>query len=384
MIGKKKRKVRIELIDRISDLPDSIVGLILSFLPTEDAIRTSLLSKRWRLAWTSLPSLYFRFDSTKSKHIINDDSSSFAWFVHRALTLRQRSPIDSFRFSAHLVVDATLIEECIRYAIQHNVKELKLRVLSKPRPVRIDSGMLSLCRSLTVLKLTCGIRDIIVLPKTLGLPVLRRLHMKNFVFSEKNYNGDFFSSCPNLEILVLCKCMMSPPIELKVLNIHVPQLKELEILHWRCPWVHFYEQSISVSAPRLTRLKYEGLITPLCFKQEMSCLDRVCIDLCCPGSCVTVNELERKRKTAEKLIAMLGELSSVRSLTLSLKTVEILSSIYKLEERESCIFCNLRYLAIKAEDKRTEKTIPINAITYLLQSSASKKLSVGFPRHHPE
>ncbi|XP_026445006.1 F-box/FBD/LRR-repeat protein At1g16930-like isoform X2 [Papaver somniferum] len=46
--------------DRISQLPDSIIHHILSFLSdTTYAVQTCVLSKRWRYLWTSLPVLKF-------------------------------------------------------------------------------------------------------------------------------------------------------------------------------------------------------------------------------------------------------------------------------------------------------------------------------------
>uniref|UniRef100_A0A0A9D7G7 F-box domain-containing protein n=1 Tax=Arundo donax TaxID=35708 RepID=A0A0A9D7G7_ARUDO len=38
--------------DRISDLPDAILEHVLSFLPAQDAVRSSVLSRRWRHSWT--------------------------------------------------------------------------------------------------------------------------------------------------------------------------------------------------------------------------------------------------------------------------------------------------------------------------------------------
>ncbi|XP_066394963.1 putative F-box/FBD/LRR-repeat protein At4g03220 isoform X1 [Miscanthus floridulus] len=45
--------------DRISELPDSILHLILVLVPLVDAVRTCVLSGRWRGFWKRLPLLFF-------------------------------------------------------------------------------------------------------------------------------------------------------------------------------------------------------------------------------------------------------------------------------------------------------------------------------------
>ena len=47
--------------DRLSTLPDDILAQILGPLPTPDAVRTSLVSRRWRRVWELLPELRFFF-----------------------------------------------------------------------------------------------------------------------------------------------------------------------------------------------------------------------------------------------------------------------------------------------------------------------------------
>jgi len=43
--------------DIISKLPESLITCILSSLPLKDAVRTSVLSKKWLLRWTSITKL---------------------------------------------------------------------------------------------------------------------------------------------------------------------------------------------------------------------------------------------------------------------------------------------------------------------------------------
>lgn len=57
MIQHQPRKFNGEGIDRISGLPDSLIEKILSCVPLCDAVRTSVLSKKWRYRWTTIPKL---------------------------------------------------------------------------------------------------------------------------------------------------------------------------------------------------------------------------------------------------------------------------------------------------------------------------------------
>ncbi|CAM8882144.1 unnamed protein product [Rhodiola kirilowii] len=48
--------------DRITKLPDEIIGHILGYLPICDAVRTSVLSRRWRCSWTKTVQLNLYFE----------------------------------------------------------------------------------------------------------------------------------------------------------------------------------------------------------------------------------------------------------------------------------------------------------------------------------
>ncbi|KAI5393657.1 hypothetical protein KIW84_060689 [Lathyrus oleraceus] len=63
MERKESKSTRLRVIDVeqdiISSLPDHVTDQILSHLPIRDAVRTSVLSSKWRYKWITLPDLVF-------------------------------------------------------------------------------------------------------------------------------------------------------------------------------------------------------------------------------------------------------------------------------------------------------------------------------------
>lgn len=112
-------------LDRISALPDSILLHILSFLPTEQAIATGVLSKRWQYLWTYSPNLHFH-NPWRTSH-----SSEFVRFVDKTLIQCGGAKVDRFvvDFSYDLRFRTTL-NLWIRFAVKNNVHELCLLLFS--------------------------------------------------------------------------------------------------------------------------------------------------------------------------------------------------------------------------------------------------------------
>ena len=121
-----------EGVDRISELPNSLLCHILSFLPILDAVQTTILSRRWENLWTPLP-----------KHEFDDDCFPYSWiesnrfwtFVDRVLSLHDSTDIRKFsielyrrwkRSSEPTPDNLTLISNWICTAIRHNVVYLDL------------------------------------------------------------------------------------------------------------------------------------------------------------------------------------------------------------------------------------------------------------------
>ncbi|KAK6129612.1 hypothetical protein DH2020_036657 [Rehmannia glutinosa] len=132
-------------LDRLSALPDSILSHILSFLDTRSAIRTSVLSERYRLVWNLSQCLDFTL--WESQSVV-----SFESFVNRVLRLREPSNLTKFRISLHRGVSSEFMQNCVDYAARHRVEHLRIRacfsVNVSERKQRTSEGFFSMLRQL--------------------------------------------------------------------------------------------------------------------------------------------------------------------------------------------------------------------------------------------
>ncbi|XP_031269424.1 F-box/LRR-repeat protein 25-like [Pistacia vera] len=115
---------RIDNLDRISALPDSILHRILSFLSLKQAVRTSVLSKSWKETWHTCPILVLG-DFARAKEELK--------FIEQTLLNRHMEMISLRKLVISLSCFwndpefAALVDRCVCFAIGSNVKELKLQ-----------------------------------------------------------------------------------------------------------------------------------------------------------------------------------------------------------------------------------------------------------------
>ncbi|KAL1819149.1 hypothetical protein ACET3Z_014018 [Daucus carota] len=91
--------------DIISELPRHLRETIVGFLPIEDAVRTSILSRKWRYCWTMIPNLIFEdtfVDRIMDRLIDYDDPElkafKFVSVINKILLLHN-GPIVKFSFN---------------------------------------------------------------------------------------------------------------------------------------------------------------------------------------------------------------------------------------------------------------------------------------------
>ncbi|XP_048438375.1 uncharacterized protein LOC108867656 [Pyrus x bretschneideri] len=89
----------------LSNLPDELIEKIITMLEMKDAIRTSILSKRWEYLWTSIPRLYLY-------HSNNAGRSPLVNVVDRALVLRGPADIEKFDLGFPVLGDACRVRSC--------------------------------------------------------------------------------------------------------------------------------------------------------------------------------------------------------------------------------------------------------------------------------
>ncbi|MBA0580283.1 hypothetical protein Gorai_022510, partial [Gossypium raimondii] len=166
-----------EDVDRISDLPDSILTYILSFLSTKEAVGTSILSSRWRYIFTLVPNLHFDLvDDLCHKNLESCilHIKSFISFFDKPLSLHETS-LDRFHLKCGEMVHGPRVYSWISTAVRRGVKHLDISI----SPDQFTSpGIMFTCRSLTTLKLdfTCSVLDV---PRGVPFPNLKTLHLNH-------------------------------------------------------------------------------------------------------------------------------------------------------------------------------------------------------------
>ncbi|XP_057482661.1 F-box/FBD/LRR-repeat protein At1g13570-like isoform X2 [Actinidia eriantha] len=201
--------------DSISDLPQSIIETILTKLLIRDAVRTSILSTKWRYKWANLTHLVF---DDKCGTLCNDKGpveDNLVKFITRLLFLHD-GPIHNFSLSSAYLQSSPDIDQWLLFLSRKDIKELVLE-LGEGEWFRAPSCLFS-CRKLTHLEL---IRCELDLPPNFkGFFCLKYLNLQQVLIAPDTVES-LISSCPLLESLTLSY------FDSLALTIRAPNLKYL-------------------------------------------------------------------------------------------------------------------------------------------------------------
>ncbi|KAJ1691741.1 hypothetical protein LUZ63_015896 [Rhynchospora breviuscula] len=200
-------------MDLISNLPDCLLSSILSFLRIRDAIRTSVLSSRWRDLWKLNP---LHFDDIIIKFEKQDSYRN--WLkIHQAVSriaFIHPGPIHCFRISQSKGIAFLTnkemrafhceVDNLMKILMRKGIRELALRFGYRGElQFRLPSSLLQ-CQTLCKVSLS----DCFFPPSPIvnsSFPNLRELTL-DFVFLWDHHLNCLLKSCAQLEVLQLINC----------------------------------------------------------------------------------------------------------------------------------------------------------------------------------
>ncbi|XP_010511668.1 PREDICTED: putative F-box protein At1g67390 [Camelina sativa] len=185
--------------DRISKLPDDVLVRILATMSTEDVVKTSALSKRWKSVWKQVPFLHFNMliDMNKMQPLAPE---SITQVINRHNGHLEGCSIIHY---AHLFKD-NVLETWIRLLTLE--KQTKAISLSNhhgngtgTNPLQLSPNIFSHPRLKTLFLYRYDLKTANAFNNCYNLKVLKF----EKIFAEVDVFNKIIASCPSLKVLVL-------------------------------------------------------------------------------------------------------------------------------------------------------------------------------------
>ncbi|KAL1832628.1 hypothetical protein ACET3Z_002279 [Daucus carota] len=408
--------------DRISWLSTELIHEILSFVDARSAVQTSVLSKRWKLVWRTLPYVNFtNYDGSLHNH--ETRGRFICNFFLRRSNLSDLLKVN-FEFD-------NLFFTCVSKAMLNKAREVKFE--SFPSGFELDSyiysmnspslhkltvrpirGELSATRcwnlpALTTLHLAAQPDHRILLPEwylsclpalrtlvlegfqlldPISLPALTSLHLTNCILPQNSWDfpalltlkldavsfpeSRFFSALVNLKNLIL---FLRGNITEECL-ISCPQLENLEIIS-PVRTTTYHSGNIIVLAHRIRNFTSVGFF-PIMF--GVSELENVNIKLRGSNGEEPLVSLEEFKLYYTRVVYMFPGLSNAKILTLDSATVQALSAVSKLLVQVPSPFYQLKH--VKVPQGHKDSSISADLKRYLLGRSPEATIVTKLPQHY--
>ena len=305
--------------DMISDLPEDVLLDILSLVPTKDAVKTSILAKKWRHLWTRL--LFFDFQIPHfcdELHHQNLKSADCLFdLVGRLLHKSNRIERICIKVQGIDVYDAWKVNLLLSYALKHKVLDLKLSLEFIDSRFRLPHNFSS-SHSLNKLYLESGVHMFI--PDGICFPNLKTLYLSRLSFNHGMSAQRLLSGCPILEELTLYKCIW---VNINQICVAISTLRKLT-LHFKSSSLNYgYFPSCIVKIDAANLLSLSCTSNPAIqyiIVKPTSIIDAY-IDL-------KFSYPENPLYVSHCAMELLSELASVKSLKLTNNTIQVCFNIY--------------------------------------------------------
>ncbi|XP_071736912.1 F-box/FBD/LRR-repeat protein At1g13570-like [Rutidosis leptorrhynchoides] len=216
--------------DIISSMPNIVITNIMNRLPIQDAIRTSILARNWRLKWTTLTQLVFDKDFVQylgERQEKQDNVGDDNWYDEKnisGLFPHLMGPITKFVLTIPYgkVLDVKDFYDWVMFLSRKGIMEFTLENNNK-ETVELPTSIFS-CRNLTHLKLSnCHFPA--APPSFRGFQNLLSLDVSQVTFASGFC--DVITMSPLLEILKICDDEEPVP---KVNLVDILKLKNLKVV----------------------------------------------------------------------------------------------------------------------------------------------------------
>lgn len=252
--------------DMISQLPDEILCHILSGLTIKEAVRTSILSSRWRFLWTYYGG-YVDFDAMDCRivqdgmvvlmdEICRQERDCFLKWMSRVLDLHQGSSIVACRLRSYkIVIPSSYIDSFIEFAIKKRSLSLQLNFRSwRSFPNKN-------CYSFPSKFL-----------KPFSFNALMDLRL-TYLDVHDEVVQHFLSNCPNLQVLGLTNLkslaniiVSGLPLKLEQLFVRsCKDLEKIEISSSSLTYFQFYGSHIKIELKEVPNLTWSEITASICF-----------------------------------------------------------------------------------------------------------------------
>ncbi|XP_030930610.1 F-box/LRR-repeat protein At3g26922-like [Quercus lobata] len=245
--------------DRLSNLPDSLLCHILSFLSTDGAVVTSILSSRWKTLWTLVPKIDFQDTSIRGRSV------SPLRILYSVLAQHTTPILSNFTLSWRSPCDSSHFDNWVDTAILRNVQTLDLhfecgQLFELPHTVFH-------CKTLVGLELYGEIE--LDLPPSFQLPSLKILRLCEICYTSDNSFSSLCSACPNLEDLTVIYEFIVGNVNIVSFKISLPFLKRLRI-----DFISFDTEppdyKLEIYAPILERFRFFGYLSNMVFLEKLA------------------------------------------------------------------------------------------------------------------
>ncbi|KAG7535253.1 FBD domain [Arabidopsis thaliana x Arabidopsis arenosa] len=267
-------------MDKISGFSDDeLLVKILSFLPTKDAVTTSILSKQWKFLWMRVPKLeydemsiystqfYFRYlfseeiGYSEIYSIASERCQRMRCFIDKNLPLHSSPVMESLRLKFHnALFQPEDIKLWVDIVVSRCVQELSVDFNPfKEKPDALLPSSLYTCKSLVTLKLRNNI--LVDVPHVFSLPSLKTLHLERVTYADGESLQRLLSNCSVLEDLLVELCTGD---NVRKFDVIIPSLLSLsfEISAGHCAAEGYRIDTPSLKYFKLTDLSksFSGLI----------------------------------------------------------------------------------------------------------------------------